>query len=187
MTDNVVRVRMELTYLDVVRLIHMQIHRLVGNGITYNQEQALSDANLAYVKAYHNFLPEKAKFTTHIGFRVSMAIISELKKLGKRQRTLTFSELDETGKNQIQEKLSVKPQPIEKGLPNWTDSLSEDAKMVVKLSLDPPRDITCLMEMRKTDRINSYRSCIKEHLGFLGWSKFKISKVFKEIGDAINA
>lgn len=184
-TDNAVSVRMGDTYEDVVKLIHMQVNRLVGNGVAYNREQALSDANLAFVKAYHNFDPTKAQFNTHVGFRVQMRILSEFRRLHKKPRPVAFSELDRSGQDQIDKKLSVRPKGIDKKNPEWAEALSEDSKTVLELVLDPTRDVMIYIKERGSDRNSTYRSCVKQYLEDIGWTKRRIIKAFDEIAEAI--
>jgi len=185
MADNVVSERMGLCYQDVEKLLHKQVHRLVGNGIAYNKEQAVSDANLAFVMAYHNYDSSRAQFNTHVGYRVLMRIKTEFRKLCKKPRPLTFSELDENGQNQVAMKLSVKPHKVEKERPEWSDLLSKDAREVVDLVLNSPKDIIMMVDEKGNNSANSYRSSIKEYLSGIGWNKRRISEAFDEIKDVL--
>ena len=174
----------EQSYTDVLNLIRQQINKLVGNGIIYDREQALSDANLAFVKAYHNFDPEKGQFTTHVGFRVQMGLKTELRNRHLRKRPLTFSELDENGQDQIQRKMSKRncqPRLIEKELPDWTEKLSLDSMEIVCLILDTPKDIFLFMKERGRDHPRTFRSCVKYYLRCLGWRRERIINAFEEI------
>lgn len=185
MGDDVIKERMEITYRDVVKLIHKRVNSLVGNGITYNREQAISDANLAFVNAYYKYEIGKAMFSTHVGYRTTMRIMTEFRKLYKRPRPLTFSELDESGQDQIARKLSVKPEPIEKELPKWTELLSTDGKITVGLILNPTRDILLFMQEKGCDKAKTFRNCVKEYLIGIGWKRGRVARTFTEIRRAI--
>jgi hypothetical protein len=64
------------------------------------------------------------------------------------------------------------------------DVLSPDAKEVVLLTLDPPKQLKFNI-LIKGGYPTSYRSSIREHLLNLGWTTSRITESFKEIGKAL--
>jgi hypothetical protein len=180
---------MEVDYEEVESLIHYQIRNMIGNGVLYDQEQALSDANLAFVKAHLNFDNHIASFNTHIGFRVWVALKNALRQNYKKMKPLSFSELDSDGQQQIENKLSNRNKQFteeEHHSNNWMEDISSDAKEVLNLVLHPPKDVMFLLFEQGREYISTHRKCLKEYLVDCGWDRDRIEEAFEEIKEAMS-
>lgn len=172
------REHMQTCYEGVRRLIHQQIHRTVGNGAVYDVDQAQSDANLAFCEAWHTFNPEKGRFTTHVGFRVHVRLLNEMRRNCRRRRHVLFSELTEDVSGGFHK------HEVDPSLPPWVERLSNDGKALVKLALKQPKDVEWFIAERGSDGISTVRSCLREFLLQLGWDAERVRNAFQEVKDA---
>jgi len=128
-------------------------------------EEYISEGNAAYIRAHRTYDPNMAKFSTYLWHCVSNACSN----LVKKNRT-------------VQINTDLAHSTIEKKKPNSFlmifQDLPEDAKIVVRLTLDTPIELANLC---KGNSACNFRVALQKYLQQLGWHEYRISRAFREI------
>lgn len=163
------------TYQDLQALIKSMARRFCQ---AYNMplDEGLSLAHEAFLESFLSFQSNRGKFHSYVCQKI-------LSKLYEWNRTTVRRNILGPRENVPMETLTEKQQ--QQWLVDFLDSLTEEARMVVQLVLDPPRDIIhCLIE--KGDATPArWRSAIKEFLSDMGWTREQVTKTFSEIRKAL--
>jgi len=138
-------------------------------------EGYLSTANLAFMKAYYNYDPEKGqKFSTFLYWYVRGMIMSGAEPYAMDQNTInTGGDLD----------MTVHAQKESFNIEEFFDDLSDDAKTVVGIITLYPDNLDDLLEL--TDIGECVRSGLIKKLRKLNWSIARVNESFCEIREAI--
>ena len=140
-------------------------------------EDKLSTANLGYARACREYDPEKGVFTTIVVWKVRGALLQH-KRNCFLQSTLFHL-------NPEMQNVQYTPSNT---ILNYFHELSDDAKQVVNIIMDAPKEIKPLFvwnsrgEQRWTKKL---RCILKTHLTDHGWDMVRISKAFCEVRDAL--
>jgi len=177
------------TYEDYERLIYDVTWRFVKRrGGNFND--ALSEANLAFLKAYETWQPSKSQFSTWLSHYMWWALMDS--RRGRQADTIQLDHCDSaiasaglTGDpngGSIAAALSCEdqPDPVE-GL---FGSVTSDGREVLRAVLDAPAEVfrACI---DRGGQPRNWRSVIREYLVGKGWSVEKVKESFAEISDAL--
>ena len=150
-----------LTYLDVERLIFRMCWRHVQrHGGCF--DEAVSEANAAFIRAYADFRPDRTKFSTWLWWKVRGALASHRVKSFRRAarvRTIAPSLLDRIT---AQERFD---------LATFCRDLSGDATLVIGMAL-------------RQDAAAS-KSAIWKEIKALGWTVARAIEAFAEVREAL--
>jgi len=136
-------------------------------------DETLSVAHEGFLEAFEGYRPELASFATHASQKVRS-------KLFEWQRTTMRRTI--LGKI-VDHNVELIPQDHFL-LIDFLDELSEDAREVVCLALDAPRDIVHSLVVKGITPRN-YKAAIREYLKDCGWCTARIAESFQEIAEAL--
>lgn len=165
----------DVTYHDVEKLVHSLLHKYHRkHGGDYNS--LLSEAALWFMNAYATFdRNKKTSFSTWVFIKVSMGL-----------RTLTRQQIRLSKKEEglIRLDINLLPPKSKKSnfhLGRFYQSLSKDAKSVVRLVIATPLDIKGDLLIRGRETPHTWRLAIWKYLKLIGWKKERIRAAFSEI------
>ncbi len=202
--DNLAKLAEEECYHDMVKLLHHTIHMFVKQyGVLEGYEELTSIANELFLMAHRSHQETKGKYSERIRYKVWTGLVDHLRKLSWRNRlckqhNVDFQEHDR-GIGTTLDALWEEAHPhIYKGetalkleraiyrdwrhemfLVRILDSLSDDAKGVVRLVLDPPE------EPKRAKTPSQWRGHLARILKEMGWTSARIAQAFTEIGNSI--
>lgn len=151
----------------------------------FNQdyEEARSFANLVFVQEYPRYLANPVQaFDTWLRYTVWNQLIDNLRKSMAKQRQPEGGWV--TGNEalaMVADRASVDP---EERMEELTESLSEDARLIAKLVINPPEEIEQKVEERGGKPGNT-RKVIRHYLKKQGWSSARVSNAYEEIRGSI--
>src|ERR1700722_19728887 len=160
-----------LAYEKVKRLIFDHCHGFVRH-FHGNYDDYLSESHLLFMDAYNTYNPEKAKFTTHVRWRVYYGLMDMIRKQFKEserllERSKSFNEA-ENHKN---------------GFRGFIGELSADAATVARLLLQE----TPIEAMKNENKLDAGKaSVVRLLIDDLGWDIRQITRCFTEIRDALS-
>ena len=145
----------------------VRIHRRRWGG---DMEELMCEAGLIYVEAVRDYDPDRgAKFVTWLCNRIR-------------------NKLRDQARSRMRRKLPVKALYEEPAAPSLTDTLSEDADLLIRLALTAPRELLTAGAARKRKGGNKIvtAGCVKDYLKLaLNWPKRRIKETFEEIREAL--
>ena len=171
-------------YCLVKNLIFDQVHkfrRRYGGDV----EELTGEANLAFVKGHKQFITgyqAKGKaFTDPYATVIRRWVWYEMfDNMRTRLRRNSITKMEGFIEGQ-----EFPSRAIEWDVVEWTDELSDDARMIAELILDPPENIEDTATKMGGEPRN-YRSTVRAYLqGDLGWKPERISDAFSEIRRAL--
>lgn len=162
------------TYRGVEALIHKIVHDFARkNGQYHNYDEMVSEANLAFLKAYERHDRYRGSFSTVLSTAVKNRLIDFLRKERKWTERNRISDAEEI-KTGISDPVTYDAPPV---------SLSDQAAFVVRMVLSSPPCVRRQLEKKgKTPR--TWKKAIRDHLLNLGWSVEAIAEGFEEVGKA---
>lgn len=140
-----------------------------------NFEEQLAQANLLFMKAYHSYNPEKAKFSTHVWFVVWHGLLEDWRE-ATRKKIMANKHLPVLVKNHAEKVMEDCVARECFDLKTLCMDLSEDARTIVHLLLDMPDG---------RDDPKRKRSTVIQALLELGWAAGQILKGFREVREAL--
>jgi len=170
---------MNETFNDVRSLIRNVVWNFIrSHGGDFNEYEA--EANHIFIKAYDNYDPKKAKFTTYLVNRIRGGLLDYIKRTNKYAKhghgiiSIEQTEFDcSDGKKQFY-------------ILDLLDEVTDDAKTILNLILDIPIEIEEDCLNRGTNG-RAMKESIRRYMQKLGWTKNRIKETFKEITEVINA
>lgn len=157
------------TYADVEKLIYHVANKFRakhGGDI----EELISEANVAFMKAYKHFNPKRgAKFSTFLHWVIWNHLLSFAKK-----PSLPVVDAGQVLDNQPEAFLVW----------DFIDGLTEDAAIVVDLVFASPAELIESAE-GKGNQARNWRSSIRDYLLQRGWGTDRIINCFSEIAAAL--
>ena len=155
---------LETKYESVVNLLRDCVYKLqLKTGYT-DTDELMSEANWAFLVACEKYDPKRGSFSNYVWVKVTGHLLTYY---GNRVREKTREEEGVKGK-QISERFSLR---------RFLFDLSEDARILSSLSLEPP--------VRRKG--SSTRETVIAYLKDCGWSMFRIRRGFKEIEEALRS
>lgn len=165
------------TYEDVEFLIKKTVHEFQKR-YGGDFEELQSHAHLLFMDAWKKHNRERASFPTWCRYRVWYGLLDVLR---------TKMQKDNRHKQVPLSPDATAPRPW---LREFLADLSNDAKMIVMLVLDTPKDIELNMRRRRRlykeekDRARTRRA-VREFLRDIGWTKDQVRTAFTEIKEAL--
>lgn len=165
------------TYADVEKLIYdtaWKFRKQFGGDI----DELIADANTHFMRAYTatSFDPLKSCFTTWVRNIVWRGLLADHTTARRRRVRVipTDVEFQEPAKEDRSGKIG-----------EMLTELSEDAKMVVSLVLQPPAELY-YESVRRGDKPRNLRSALRDYLHTIGWGLERVAESFSEIKDVLS-
>ncbi len=155
---------LESKYESVVNLLKDCVYKLqLKTGYT-DTDELMSEANWAFLLACEKYDPKRGSFSNYVWIKVTGHLLTYY---GNRVREKKREEEGVKGR-QISERFNLK---------RFLFELSEDARILSSLSLEPPA----------SHKRHSQRETLIAYLKDCGWSMFRIRKGFQEIQEALRS
>jgi hypothetical protein len=170
---------LEETYRDSLPYISAIINRLESRSpATWDEMQ--SDANLVFMLTYKDFMDGKvpvpflARLQQLLKWRL-VGAIQEILRVRRTHKEVSIPNED------IRQKTS------DFVLQEFIETLSEDARIVVALSLEATSEIDHALSLRRNAQVSrkKTRGLLRRILTQLGWDNQRIMDTFNEIGRAL--
>lgn len=168
------------TYKEVERLIWNEIHSFRRTyGYHFDEDDLLSEANEAFLKAYNTFDEDKGKFSTYLTICIYRRFLDVMYNKQQQNRLRTVS-LDTTSTDgSLHETISAK-QELGFNFEEYVEGWTEDSKTILRLILQTPTELSELVSGKGGEPRN-WRSSIREYLLACGWDWYRVSDTYKEI------
>lgn len=161
------------TYEDVKRMIYKLVHRFSAR-YCMSFEDLIGEAHCSYIKAFETYKPETGTLiSTWVYYRIWHDLTNYVKKENRYR-----------GYEEINEEIAGFAPPVSE-LNDILEGLSEEARTIVRLTLDVPQDLQTLYKLNKARTPTKIRDCISEHLQDLGWAITQIETAYNEISQAL--
>jgi len=167
--DGRTRQAAEETYLEVKPVI-LAACRDICNRFGGNFDDVLSDANSAFLEAYESWEPGQSSFTSWLRHRIFSTAVNNLRHQCREQgRREHVEESDIPDYNRS----------------TWNvrqvlEELTEDAALVVKLTLETPAELEAIAQA-KGGQPRNLRSSLRQYLAEMGWTAYRIAESFNEV------
>ena len=191
--DNAQRRAMEETYRDVEDIIcRITMMYLQQRGGDF--EELKAEANLIFMKVFRTYDKSVGiSFENWVKYKIFRELISNGRKVASRSKRLNHAQgvggseqLGETASDPLQE--LPQPEAPRFSLSGLLRILSDDAKHVVRITLDMPRDVIHAARARSaagTENPKSIRAALHEFLKDSGWEPSRVRDSFEEIQEAL--
>lgn len=153
-----------LPFPQIENLIRYLVRSFLKRAPYLDQDTLMSEGQLAYLEALEDYKPEESLFTTHLWHKVTQRLLDVKEKAYWEKSHRPIIELDKM------------PTKENFNLQQFLLELSEDAKLMVQLTLEPP-------EEKKT--VRSKRSGLIAYLKDVGWTMSRIHKGFAELREIL--
>lgn len=170
------------TYLDVEKLLHnvvWKFQRRYGGC----HEELMAEANYCFMERYRNADPVYgAKWTTWLTRKLWYALLDYMNR--KMRYCAKFPKGSQKDNEYSLQHLKSRESFDKDG---FLDELSEDARLVATLALEPPPDVLInSQEGYKTENGCKIEMALIEFLRDLGWATKRIFESFEEIRKALS-
>lgn len=165
------------TYSDLKGMIFGLAHHY-SKPFPQERDEAISQAHLAFLESFADFNRSRSQFGTFVNMRIRSKLLEWQRTLMRRRilGNIVDNEMDA-----YQSSPSFTTRMID-----TIDELSEDAKEVLRLTLDSPRDVIhAIYERGDYHNPRFYKAAIIETLKDLGWTAERIFESFTEIREAL--
>lgn len=164
------------TYTDLQHFIEVQAYRFNQRFPLADKEELMSHANQIFMRAYLTYTPEKGKFTSWLQFLLHKIWLEHVRRAAQRQARLPRVSMELM-------RCEDKPRrDAEQFLSDLREELSEDARLVVKLVVESPKEF---QQYCRHNTVLGIRKALNEFLSALGWSGRRINKTFEEVRGAL--
>ncbi len=167
------------TYFDIKKLIFDTVWKFQQqNGGDF--EEMVAESNLIYMKCFISHNPNKGQFSTWLRFHLWHGLIDFRRFIREENKYITIQHIEEI------ENFHLYPAPAH--IPFWDllSELSDDAKIIVSLILEPP-GIMQSAALKKGTAPCNIKTALRIHLSYiLGWSANQIKESFEEITSVLN-
>lgn len=155
-----------------------KFYRRYGN-LNGTVEELFSVAQLSFMKAYHSYTEKSSSFATWVRWYIWHELLELQRGDMRRNKAAKVTPTDMVENDYVAPHSNF-------NMVDFVDSLSEDAKMVVNLVVDPPEGLAAAMRRRGPGDGRTKLS-IEQFLSGFEWDSFKISEVFSEITTALRS
>lgn len=146
-------------------------------------DDARSTANLKFVEAYHDYDPEKGKFISWVVGKALYGLLEDIRTMLSSRRRID-PDFDPDTLEDIPENEYGKG--LEELLTKILGRKNKNIRYVIKLALNPPKEILQTLKEYGDHSGASYRMAIRWYLQHnKGWSMPKVDRVFKRIKDLL--
>jgi hypothetical protein len=166
---------LDTAYEDVEHLVTRTVADFIRRyGGDYNELRG--EAHAMFMLAYNRFEPDRfqASFSTYVRWVVWKGLLELQRRTMRHKGKVSFTDAD----------LDLHHASRDFNLLEFLDDLSDDAATLVRLVLDTPRGLACIIE-REGATPQVYKSVLKEYLSGLGWTGKRVTESFKEIRKAL--
>lgn len=179
------RVPVTETYRDVEKLIYKEVgsfQKRFGGDF----DELLSEANLAFMRAYKAYDLTRGEFTTLLVTSIRHGMMNVLRSRMKANSRKTVS-LDAVGCNDtaLAEQLADEMEPPKFDLESFAKGLTKDAKTVIEILLDTPTDLESAFFWAGGEE-RHWKSSIRQYLQSLGWTAVRVKESFLELKVAMS-
>lgn len=147
-------------------------HRKASKGLL-TFEEALSDANEAFMRAYSSY-DGSAKFATWVWQTVSYRLL-EVRRQAAHKARVNRSRVEGYA-DYVAHAVTGESRRLRESL----EELAGDARVVVGLVLDTPEEVLAAADA-KGGRPPQVRKAITDHLRSIGWTIARVKEAFEEI------
>lgn len=163
------------TFADVELLLYDAINQFCRR-YRFDREEAEGIARLTFIRCLKRWDKRKASFTHYVRWKLEKELMERVRTEAGRHSLL----------NRVDYDLTIHPGTrVSWRLVDLLFDLSDDAREVVKLVLDTPKDIKLSIFQRPTDAPFYIRGAIREYLEDCGWTRSRIKATFAEITNAL--
>ncbi len=143
-------------------------------------DEMVAEANLIYMKCFISHNPNKSRFSTWLRFHLWKGLIDFKRFIREENKYVRIERFEEI------ENFHLYPAPSYIPLWDLVSELSNDAKTIVSLILEPP-GIMQSAALRKGTAPCNIKRALQIHLSYiLGWSANQIKDSFQEITTVLN-
>lgn len=171
-------------YALVRNLIFDQVHRFrrrYGGDV----DELVGEANLAFVRGHEQFVggvmkngqPIRTEYHRHIRYWVWYELFDAMRARLSRHALVAIVPVADYGDYNL-------AAPAGFDAMEFADELSEDARYVAQLVLDPPVAVS-RVAVAKGAQPRNFRSTIRDHLKDRGWANARINAAFGEIKETL--
>lgn len=161
------------TYEDVKLLVWHSVHafhRKYGD-LYGTREELFSEGCLGFSIAYKLYNPAKGSFPTYVRTVVGHTLLELVRSETKRRvRFNTTSDVE------------IADHPRSFSLTDFLDEISEDARAIVSLVLDTPRDLQRVVHKEGRKDV---KYTLRQYLDGMGWEEERVENAFSEISTAL--
>lgn len=172
------------TFYDVENLMYDTINQF-RRSYPYagDAEELLSQSQQIFMRAYRTHLPSMGKFSSWFRFLQWKILLENVRRNAMRNARMTRVDVEEM------DSLGTTPLPrfnLEEFAEELACDLSEDAKTVMRLTVDAPMEVLIALEQRG-GKMNprSVKASLREFLKDVGWTTERVTESFTEITKAL--
>lgn len=172
------------TFLDVKEEIHRTV-RWFNRNYKGDREEQLSEAYLAFMKAYESYDPDKGAFKDWIRYKVRCGLFEAMRTdIGRMNRRPPHKSIGDSI-NDVQLDPASRPEVCPFDLQAFKANLSMDGRRVARYAVKPPPVVNFYALERGGYLGHHYRGAIKTYLKELGWKLPRITSAFAEVRSAL--
>ena len=172
------------TYSELKNLIYSTVWNVVKQ-YGGDFDELMSDANIAFLEAYANF-DGSSSFSSWVRQSVWFKCVDSIRdRLTEQQR---YKRLQDDTKNGVPIQRTAHDEQVD-GIPDtfstWSlngllEDLTEDARIVVQLTLETPVELEAVVQA-KGGQPRNLRSSLRSYLAEMGWTACRIAESFNEV------
>jgi len=162
------------TYEDVEKLVCWMVHKFIRRkGGRFEEWKPVAD--LAFVRFYYTWRPERGSFTNWIAFNVYTELLEEQRNIARKKELAKIESVDF---EELEKRTPERTSGFK--LFEFLDELGEDAKIVARLAVETPAELVQVM-VELGGKPHHRRKALRDYLRDLGWTGARISESFAEI------
>lgn len=173
------------TYLDVEKMIYAVVNEFHGT-FGGDWDEYVAEANLTFKQVYDSYDPTKGALTNVLWTSIWRKL-TKVNRKNIRSRAFHKVSLDAADGNYNTLAAHIQDRPdctFDFVAFAAAAKLTEDAKTVIGLVLDPPEKVEKVAKA-KGDLPMNWRSTLREYLRDIGWAAARISESFEEVREAL--
>lgn len=174
------------TYEEVKRLIYHTVWSVVRQ-YGGDFDELMSEANVAFLDAYESF-DGSSSFSSWLRLNVWGKCVDAVRNRLDEQRR--YKRVKDDTRSGIPVQFTADSDGLAEGIPDrscsgWKiggmfEELTEDAALVVKLTLETPAELEAVVRA-KGGQPRNLRSSIRNYLAEMGWTACRIAESFNEV------
>lgn len=171
--ERLTRIYHEMDAEEILRGVARHFRRKFGG----DEDDWYSEACLAFIKAVDQYKPGRSDLGSWIRYMATTELLERFRIDNGRNNRL----------RRVAKDLNTVEIPIASGfdVEELLETLSDDARYVLKATMYQPIDVRLLLLERKTRGPDNVRACVREFFRDLGWSTSKVKNAFDEIKEAL--
>lgn len=168
------------TWTDVEDLVHFTINQFQRRyPLAGDHEELLSQSHQIFMRAYRTYKRKNGKFSNWLRFLLWKILLEDVRRRSMRQARLCRVAVDVDTIGKETERFDIDEYAAE-------HKLSEDAKTVVRLTVDAPMEVLISLQQRGGKQSpRTVQASVREFLVDMGWSTHRVTESFLEISKAL--